>query len=298
MEATEGRSVKRLLVTGAKGMLGGAVVAEAERASEAPEVLACGRDLLDLRYPDGVRQLLREERPDVVVNCAGWTAVDDAETHEIDALVVNGSGVRALALGCEEIGARLLHISTDYVFDGTARTPYPEDAPTRPINAYGRGKLAGEAVVLGLLPRTGYVVRTGWLYGAGGRNFVQTMIALERSRDTVNVVDDQRGQPTWTGDLAARLLSLARSDAPPGVYHGTSGGQTTWFGLAREVFTLLGADPSRVRPVSSAAFPSPTARPAYSVLGHGRWAVAGMRPLRHWREALHDAWPSLVGGPI
>ncbi|MFC4529930.1 dTDP-4-dehydrorhamnose reductase [Sphaerisporangium dianthi] len=288
--------MKRLLVTGAKGMLGGAVVAAAERDPDAPGILACGRDRLDLRYPDGVREVLREERPDVVVNCAGWTAVDDAETREIDALAVNGHGVRALAQGCAEIGARLLHISTDYVFDGTARAPYAEDAPTRPANAYGRGKLAGERAVLDLLPEAGYVVRTAWLYGAGGRNFVQTMIGLEGSRDTVSVVDDQRGQPTWTGDLAERLLRLARAEAPPGVYHGTSGGQTTWYELAREIFTLLGADPGRVRPVSSAAFPSPTARPAFSVLGHDRWAVAGMPPIRHWRDALHDAWPSLAGG--
>ncbi|GGK79576.1 NAD(P)-dependent oxidoreductase [Sphaerisporangium melleum] len=291
--------MKRLLIAGATGMLGGAVAAAAEHDPDAPEVLACGRDRLDLRYPDGVLRLLREERPDVVVNCAGWTAVDDAETHEVEALAVNGHGVRALALGCAEIGARLVHVSTDYVFDGTARAPYAEDAPTRPLNAYGRSKVAGERAVLGLLPETGYVVRTAWLYGAGGRNFVQTMINLEGTRDVLNVVDDQYGPPTWTGDLAPGLLELARAyHAPPGVYHCTGGGRTTWHGLAQEVFTLLGADPGRVRPIPATAYPLPAARPAYSVLGHARWAAAGLAPMRHWRDALHAAWPSLAGSRV
>ncbi|MEU8266285.1 dTDP-4-dehydrorhamnose reductase [Sphaerisporangium sp. NPDC049002] len=289
--------MNRLLVTGAAGMLGSALVAELANDPASPDVLPYGRDRLDLRYPDGVREVVRQEKPDVVVNCAAWTAVDDAEEHEADALAVNGGGVRALATACAEVGARLFHISTDYVFDGTASAPYAEDAPTRPVNAYGRGKLAGERAVLGLLPEAGYVVRSAWLYGASGKNFVQTMIALEGGRETVGVVDDQLGQPTWTTDLAAQLLRLARADAPPGVYHGTSSGQVTWYGLAREIFRLLGADPGRVRPVGSADFARPAARPAYSVLGHDRWALAGMPPIRHWRDALHEAWPSMVGGP-
>ncbi|RCG31865.1 dTDP-4-dehydrorhamnose reductase [Sphaerisporangium album] len=274
-------------------MLGTAVVAGLAGGA-ASDVLAFGRDRLDLRYLDGVRDTVRREKPDTVINCAAWTAVDDAETREIDALAVNGSGVLALAEVCAEVGARLVHVSTDYVFDGRAETPYDEDAPTAPISAYGRTKLAGERAVLEVLPETGYVVRTAWLYGAGGRNFVHTMIGLERSHDTVKAVDDQIGQPTWTGDLAARLVELARADAPPGVYHGTASGEATWYDLAREVFTLLGADPGRVLPTGRATFARPAARPAYSVLGHGRWAEAGMPPLRHWRDALRAAWPSMI----
>ncbi|TDD75379.1 SDR family oxidoreductase, partial [Actinomadura rubrisoli] len=161
-----------------------------------------------------------------------------------------------------------------------------------PVNAYGRTKLAGERAVLGY--EHGYVVRTAWLYGAHGPNFVRTMARLAGERDSVEVVDDQVGQPTWTGDLAARIVELAGAEAAPaGIYHGTNGGRTSWFGLAREVFTLLGLDPERVRPTTSDRFPRPAARPAFSVLGHGRWARAGLAPMRGWREALHAAWPSL-----
>ncbi|MFD0887731.1 dTDP-4-dehydrorhamnose reductase, partial [Streptosporangium algeriense] len=224
-----------------------------------------------------------------VVNCAAWTAVDDAETHEDEALAVNGHGVRALAEACERLGALMIQPSTDYVFDGTAVEPYPEDAPTSPVNAYGRTKLAGERAVLDTLPHTGYVLRTAWLYGAAGRNFVSTIAGLERTRPTLDVVDDQLGQPTWAGDLAARIVELAGIAPEPGVYHATCSGRASWYELAREIFTLLGADPERIRPVSSKEFPRPAPRPAYSVLGHDRWATAGLPPMRDWREALRDS---------
>ena len=152
--------------------------------------------------------------------------------------------------------------------------------------------------MLATLPDTGYVVRTAWLYGAGGNNFVRTMIKLESVKDTLDVVDDQRGQPTWTGDLADLLVRLGDAalagTAPPGVYHGTSGGYGTWKDLAAETFRLLGADPARVRPTTSAAYVRPAPRPAYSVLGHDRWREAGIEPIRDWREALAAAFPSLV----
>jgi dTDP-4-dehydrorhamnose reductase len=233
--------------------------------------------------------------PATVVYCAGWTAVDDAEAQEEAATAVNGTAVRALAAACAENGSTLVQISTDYVFDGKGEDPYPEGASTTPVNAYGRTKLAGEHAVLDTAMQTGrgYVLRTAWLYGAHGPNFVRTMMRLAAERDVVEVVDDQHGQPTWTGDLAEQIIALAASDAPPGVYHGTNAGLTTWFGLAREVFTLLGLDPGRVRPTTSERFPRPAARPAYSVLGHDRWAEAGLIPMRDWRAALRAAWPTL-----
>ena len=177
--------------------------------------------------------------------------MDDAEAHEDEALKVNGDGAAYLAAACAAGGVRLVHLSTDYVFDGNATRPYAEDDAPAPRTAYGRTKLAGERAVLGQLGGAGYVVRTAWLYGAHGPNFVRTMIRLEDERPSVDVVDDQRGQPTWTVDVADQIITLVRSGAPGGVYHATSSGDTTWFGFAGEIFRLLGADPARVRPTTS-----------------------------------------------
>ncbi|MFJ4684877.1 dTDP-4-dehydrorhamnose reductase [Streptomyces sp. NPDC088789] len=283
------------LVTGAGGMLARDVLARL--AVTGIPAVAVARADLDITAPEAVRAALTAHRPAVVVNCAAWTAVDDAESREAEALRVNGDGARHLAEACAADGTVLLQVSTDYVFPGDADTPYAEDAPTGPRGAYGRTKLAGERAVLAALPETGYVVRTAWLYGAGGGNFVRTMIRLEGVKDTLDVVDDQRGQPTWTADLADRLVRLGlgalAGTAPAGVYHGTSSGETTWYGFTRAIFELLGADPARVRPTTSEAFVRPAPRPAYSVLGHDRWATAGIEPIRDWHVALTEAFPEI-----
>ncbi len=277
----------RWLITVAGGMLG--VDLAAELAGE--DVTAADRRALDITDPDAVHDAVAGH--DVVINAAAWTDVDGAEAAEAAATRINGGGVAHLAAACAAHGAVLLQISTDYVFDGTASAPYPEDAPTAPVNAYGRSKLAGETAVFDLLPGAGYVVRTAWLYGAHGRNFVTTMLRLAGERETVDVVDDQRGQPTWTVALARQLVALGRAavagTAPPGVYHGTAGGQTTWYGLARAVFAAAGLDPDRVRPTTSDRFPRPARRPAYSVLGHARWAATPVPPLDDWRAMLIEA---------
>ncbi|MEU0303723.1 dTDP-4-dehydrorhamnose reductase [Streptomyces sp. NPDC006175] len=287
------------LVTGAGGMLAQDVLARLARDGES--AVGLDRKALDITDADSVRRAVEEHGPSVIVNCAAWTAVDDAETREDEALRINGEGPRLLAEVCAEHGIVLLQVSTDYVFDGQADEPYAEDAPTAPRSAYGRTKLAGERAILSLLPDRGYVVRTAWLYGAGGGNFVRTMIKLEGIKDTLDVVDDQLGQPTWTGDLADRLVRLGRGalagTAPAGIYHGTSSGETTWFGFTRAIFEQLGADPERVRPTTSAAFARPAPRPAYSVLGHDRWAKAGLEPIRNWREALAESFKDLHGTP-
>jgi dTDP-4-dehydrorhamnose reductase len=228
-----------------------------------------------------------------VVNCAAWTDVDGAETHEREATRVNGLGAQLLAAACAASGAWLVQVSTDYVFDGTASRPYAEDAPLAPQSAYGRSKAAGEVAVRSLLPDASWVVRTAWLYGEHGRNFVRTMAELEATRDIVDVVEDQRGQPTWTRDVATAIRSLVAADAPAGTYHATSSGETTWWGLARAVFAEIGAAPDRVRPTTSDRFPRPAARPAYSVLGHDCWRRAGLAPIRHWRGALAESFPLL-----
>lgn len=284
------------LVTGAAGMLGQDLMAALDH--EDVTAVPADRTVLDITDPGRVRAAFAAHRPAVVVNCAAWTAVDEAESQEDAALRINGTGPAVLAAACRDHGAVLLHVSTDYVFAGDAAAPYAEDAPTGPRSAYGRTKLAGERAVLEALPHTGYVVRTAWLYGAGGANFVRTMIRLEGVKDTLDVVDDQRGQPTWTVDLAGRLVRLARAaldgTAPAGVYHGTSAGETTWCGFTREIFRLLGADPARVRPTTSAAYPRPAPRPAFGVLAHDRFRAAGIEPIRDWRTALEEAFPALL----
>jgi dTDP-4-dehydrorhamnose reductase len=282
----------RWLVTGAGGMLGTDLVAAL--TTRGTPVTGLDRASLDVTDAAAVTDAIARGRPDVIVNCAAWTAVDDAEASEERALAVNAGGAANLAAGCAASGARLVQVSTDYVFAGDAGRPYAEDDVPAPRTAYGRTKLAGERAVLDRLPGAGYVVRTAWLYGAHGPSFTGTMIRLESERPTVDVVDDQHGQPTWTVDVARQIIALARSTAAPGIYHATSSGQTTWFGLAREIFGLLGADPARVRPIPSSGLSRPAPRPACSVLGHSAWAGTGVPPIGDWRAALHRAFPDLV----
>jgi dTDP-4-dehydrorhamnose reductase len=216
--------------------------------------------------------------------------VDAAEADEATAAAVNGAAPAHLARACARYGAGLVQVSTDYVFPGDATAPYEVDAATGPASAYGRTKLAGERAVRELLPQRSWVVRTAWVYGATGANFVKTMAWLESSVDTLDVVDDQRGSPTWSRDLAAGLLALVAARPAVGTYHCTSAGETTWYGLARAVFEELGADPDRIRPTTTAAFPRPAPRPAYSVLSAASWVTAGLPAPRPWRDALHAAF--------
>jgi dTDP-4-dehydrorhamnose reductase len=282
----------RWLVTGARGMLGTDLLRALEE-SGVEKVSAL--DVAELDITDAPAVLDAVTGHDLVVNVAAWTAVDAAEDKEPDAFAVNAVGPANLARACARHGARMLQVSTDYVFSGDATTPYPEDALPAPRSAYGRTKAAGEWAVRAELPQSHWIVRTAWLYGEHGPNFIRTMARLEREKDHLDVVDDQRGQPTWSRDLADALVSLIVADAPAGSYHGTSSGECTWFDLAREVFAGLGADPERVRPTTSDAFTRPAPRPAYSVLGHEAWARAGLAPIRHWRSALADALPLLRG---
>ena len=281
------------LVTGAGGMLGRDLVTLLEREGE--DATGYGRSDLDITDAAAVRAALRRRKPAVVVNCAAWTAVDDAETHEDAALQVNGHAVAGLAAACADTASRW------------SRCPPITCSTARPGSRTGRQirRLRGPPTDAASSPgsgrcltcwprRSGYVVRTAWLYGAHGPNFVRTMIELERRRPAVDVVDDQHGQPSWTVDVAGQIIALVRSGAAGGVYHATSSGETTWFGLAREVFGLLGADPARVRATTSGAYPRPApGRPTAC------WATtAGRRPA--WSRSatgavlLRRAFPELL----
>lgn len=290
----------RWLVTGARGLLGRELLPALDRAGQ--PYTALGHEDLDITDPRAVRAAMAAHRPGVVVNAAA--ASDPSRAPQ-----VNAAAPRRLADTCGEFGALLLHLSTAHVFSGNARTPYAEDALPCPLNTHGRTRLEGERSVLRLLPWTGYVVRTSWLYGAGDRfartgaafagdpsdDFVGTLIRLERERDFVEVAAEQYGQPTWSADAAAQVVSLGLAalggTASPGIYHATSGGRCTRVELAREVFRLLGTDPSRIRPVPA----SPARPPRYSVLGHARWRTTDVEPIRDWRAGLRAALPVLGG---
>ena len=281
-------AVKRILITGANGMLG----RDIQESLGARPYSALSRATLDVRDLDDVREAVRGH--DVIVNCAAFTKVDDAEAHEEDAFAVNAEGAHNLALAARDTGARLIHMSTDYVFDGSATSPYPEDAPRHPLGAYARTKAAGEELVLEAHPAGTIILRSAWLYGQYGPNFVSTMLRLANERDTLTVVDDQRGQPTWTRDLAQKVVEIIDADISSGIFHGTSSGETTWFDFAQAIFAGAGLDPERVRPTDSASFTRPAPRPAYSVLGHNTWALSGLTPVRHWQDALAEALPLIA----
>jgi len=273
----------RYLITGANGMLGH----DLQAVLAGRDVTALGRADLDVTDLDAVRAAVAGH--DAVINAAAYTKVDDAETDEDAAFAVNATGPRNLAIAAREAGAKLVTVSTDYVFPGDASEPYAEDTPRDPINAYGRSKAAGEEAAIAEHPDGAYIVRTAWLYGQHGPNLAATMAKLSTTHPTVSVVSDQHGQPTWTLDLALRIVALLDADVPAGVYHGTNAGRTTWHGFTRAIFEELGLDPERVLETDSLSFARPAPRPAFSVLGHDGWAAAGLEPMRDWREALHAA---------
>ena len=257
-------------------MLGTDVVA----AAAAHDVVALTRAQLDVTDAEAVREVVRDAHPDAVINCAAWTDVDGAEAAEEQATAVNGGGAGNLAAAAKEAGALLVHVSSDYVFDGRASEPYPEDAPTGPESAYGRSKLAGEHAVAEAGERYA-IVRSAWVFGPLGKNFVDTMRRLGAERDEISVVDDQVGSPTYTGHLAAALLQIAEQGTT-GVLHVAGGGRCSWFDLAVATLEETGLA-CRVRPQSTADLGRPAPRPAFSVLGSTR---ADAPVLPHWREGL------------
>jgi len=258
-----------------------------QQALAGRDTTALGRADLDVTDLDAVRAAVAGH--DVVINASAYTKVDDAESHEVDAFAVNATGAQNLAIAASETGAKLVQVSTDYVFDGSATSPYDEATPLNPISAYGRTKAEGERLALAANPDGTYIVRTAWLYGVGGPNFAKTMLRLAASHATVSVVTDQLGQPTWSGDLARQIVELLDADAPPGVYHATNSGEASWYDFTRAIFQVVGLDPERVKKTTGSEFVRPAPRPDYSVLGHDGWALAGISPMRNWRAALSAA---------
>jgi dTDP-4-dehydrorhamnose reductase len=260
----------------------------AELTEAAADVAGLDRRALDISDTVAVDDALTAHRPDVVINAAAYTRVDDAESDEAAAAAVNATGPANLARWCAANGARLVHVSTDYVFRGDATSPYEIDAPTEPTGAYGRTKLGGELAVLAA-GGDGHVVRTGWLYGEHGASFVRTVGKRLLAGESVDVVDDQRGAPTWTRHLAQRLVALGTAAVEPGVRHCSSAGEASWYDVAVALAGLLGAEPTSVRPTTSAAMARPAPRPAYSVLSGRSWLAAGLPAMPEWSDALSEA---------
>ncbi len=277
----------RIVITGAGGQLGSHLGALA--AGQGRDVLALTSSQWDITDPAAAERIVRSG--DVVINCAAYTDVDGAESDEAGAYAVNAAGPEHIARACARTGAQLIHVSTDYVFSGdfggAVPRPYEPSDDAAPLGAYGRSKLAGEQAVLAALPEA-VVVRSAWVYTGGdtGKDFVTVMRRLAAGEGPVNVVDDQAGSPTYVGDLAAALLQVADDRVPGPILHAANQGAVSRFDQARAVFEECGADQARVRPVSTAEFPRPAPRPAYSALSSRQSAAAGLRPLRPWRPAL------------
>lgn len=270
----------RLLITGAGGMLATDVVAAA--SARGHEVVGLGRDRLDVSVREAVLDAVARERPDAVINCAAYTNVDGAEADPDAAAAVNAAGAGFVAAAAADVGAWVLHVSTDYVFDGEKGTPYLESDPTGPRSVYGSTKLLGERAVALAAPDTHTIVRTSWLFGVAGHCFPATMLRLASERDLLTVVDDQVGCPTFTGHLAQALVELADGEPQRGIMHVAAAGEGSWYDFAVEI--MREADVNvEVRPCSTAAFPRPARRPAYSVLRSER---AGAPVLPDWHEGL------------
>jgi dTDP-4-dehydrorhamnose reductase len=277
----------RIVITGAGGQLGSCLAAQAN--DQGRNVLALTSSQWNITDPAAAESIVKSG--DVVINCAAYTNVDGAESDEAAAYAVNVTGPEQIARACARVGARLLHVSTDYVFDTDSAAPRPFEPSdeTTPLGVYGRSKRAGEEAVLAALPDAsqGIVVRTAWVYTGGtGKDFVAVMRRLAAGDGPIDVVDDQTGSPTYVADLAAALLQIADDRVPGPILHAANEGVVSRFDQARAVFEECGADPARVRPVSSAHNPRPAPRPTYSALSGRESVAAGMTPLRPWRPAL------------
>jgi dTDP-4-dehydrorhamnose reductase len=281
------------LITGGSGQLGIALTEELD--SRGLVFSTFGSKDLDITQSSIVRDLVSQVSPTVIINCAAWTDVDAAEKNEALASKVNGDGAENIALAAKNCGAKLVHVSTDYVFSGESVTPWQVADEINPQSAYGRTKADGEGRIIGTYPENSLIVRTAWLYSPWSKNFAKTITRLAlNGDDEVRIVNDQIGQPTSATDLAEQLVELSLSSTPAGIYHGTNSGQATWFEFAREIFKLSGANVNRVIPVSSSAYLRPAKRPSYSVLSNDSWAKTAIKPMRDWRIALTEAMPAII----
>jgi dTDP-4-dehydrorhamnose reductase len=281
------------LITGGSGQLGIAISQELSQRGLC--FFSTNSQELDITLNPDTPKFIAQMSPKVIINCAAWTDVDGAENSEDLASKVNSDGAENVAQGAKLCGAKLIHISTDYVFSGNGNSPRQVNDALNPQSAYGRTKADGERRVLATYPENSSIVRTAWLYSLWGKNFAKTIMRHAINGDgEVRVVNDQMGQPTSATDLAKQLVELGLSNSLAGIYHGTNSGQSTWFDFAQEIFKLAGGDASRVVGVSSIEYPRVAKRPSYSVLSHDSWSKTSVQPMRDWRIAIQDAMPAII----
>ena len=272
----------KVLITGSNGMLGHDLI---EVLKDNHELVLTTSKTLDITDKENTIEFIKKSKPDVVINSAAYTDVDGCESNQDLAYAVNGEGVRNLALGCKEVDCALVHVSTDYVFDGTATTPIEEDGEIGPISVYGKSKLKGEEAILEILDKY-FIVRTAWLYGINGKNFPKTMLELAKNHSEITVVYDEVGTPTYTPDLAYGISQLIESDYY-GIYHLTNSGSCSWCEFAKYIFEIAQKDVN-VIPVTESEFSRPAPRPSYSVLKNNNWIENGFEPLRDYKEAIKE----------
>lgn len=276
----------KVLLTGAKGQLGSCFQ---DRLPQGWEVLATDSDVLDITDLDKVKQAVAQFKPNVIVNAAAYTAVDKAESDRELAALINETGPKNLALAANDVGARLVHVSTDYVFDGKANEPYTESDPTNPLGVYGQTKLDGEVAVMGIQPDA-LIIRTAWVFSEYGNNFVKTMLRLGKERDALGIVADQRGCPTYAGDIAQAIIDLLKVNATGGIYHFCGDKEVAWSDFSRAIFDIavkgnkLAKSPV-VNDIKTEDYPTPAERPQYSSLNCQKVISLGISP-SHWDHAL------------
>ena len=290
MAAIEGKM--SWLITGASGQLGKSLIEHLEKRGAFYTGLTKGD--LDISSPVSKEKII-DLKPSVIVNCAAYTLVDQAESERDLAAKVNVSGAKHVALAAKELGVPLIHISTDYVFSGQRNTPWKTTDKTEPVSQYGRTKLEGERCIQDVYPEHSLILRTSWLYGPFGKNFAKTILKKVLStKDELQVVDDQIGQPTSTLDLARQIYDAGTNGIPAGIYHATNSGQVTWYEFAQEILILSGEPTSRIKPIQSSEYPTSAKRPSYSVLDHSEWQNTTVAEMDNWKLALERAFPLIM----
>lgn len=282
----------KILITGSKGQLGSSLHRELEKDPEI-EAVYTDYDTLDITNRAAVTRFMTDNRFDIVINCAAYTAVDKAETDEILAAALNTGAVGNLAEAAVKTGARVIHISTDYVFSGQGFRPYEENDEPYPQGIYGRTKLEGEALLTSFC-QNAMIIRTAWLYSEFGKNFVKTMLSLAETRPEINVVADQIGSPTYAGDLAKAIHRIIRHDKwTPGIYHFTDEGVASWYDFTKAIFEIAGKD-TKVNPIPTSAYPTPAKRPLYSVLSKAKIKRTYGIEIPYWRDSLKKCMATLL----